>query len=82
MEFLSLFNHQTHDNLIFSRKDPGSKICRGSQNPMSKLNEMQVREIKKMLRIGVKQKEIALKFKVGRGAIEHIACGSTWRHID
>jgi hypothetical protein len=73
--------HQPHENPVSLRMDPGNRVCRGSSNPMSILNEQQVAEIKKMLQSGVKQREIADKYGVKRGAIEHISCGRTWKHI-
>jgi len=45
----------------------------------TKLDEIKVVQIKRMLENGVTQSAIAAQFDVTRGAIGHIACGATWR---
>lgn len=54
---------------------------KGSDNPVSKLIEAQVVEIKKLLFNKTKQTEIADMFKVSKSTIKAIASGQNWSHI-
>lgn len=47
----------------------------------SVLNENQVREIKKMLKDKVYQKEIVRIFNVSQATISAISVGKNWKHI-
>ena len=51
---------------------------RGSANTRSKLSESQVIQIKKLLALGLKQKEIAERFGVGQTTITAINRGANW----
>ena len=50
----------------------------GSASPRSKLNESQVIEIKKLLALGLKQREVAERFGVGQTTIAAINTGANW----
>ena len=54
---------------------------KGSNNNMSKLNEAQVKEIKKLLRVGLSGAEIGGRFGVTRTCICSIKNNITWKHI-
>jgi len=58
-----------------------SELKRGSNNPCAKLNEKDVREIKILIRNGVKNKEIAKKFNVSDNAISSIKHNKRWKHV-
>ena len=53
----------------------------GSKNGMSKLNDKQVRKIKKLLRQNVQGVNIAKKFNVTKHTISNINRGKTWKHV-
>jgi DNA invertase Pin-like site-specific DNA recombinase len=48
----------------------------------SKLTEEQVREIKKLIIIGISNKEIAALFNVSRDTISRIKNNKTWTWVD
>lgn len=50
-------------------------------NPHRKLSEDDVRIVRRWLLENVKQKEIARRMRVTRGAISHISMGITWRGV-
>ena len=54
---------------------------RGVNHANHKLNNEKVAEIKKLLRIGVKQRDIAAQFGVSHNAIGYINRGKTWAYI-
>lgn len=49
--------------------------------PKTKLNEKQVREIKKLLKEGLTQQKIADRFNVVQTVISHINTNKTWKHV-
>jgi transposase len=51
---------------------------RGSASPRSKLNESQVIQIKQLLTLGLKQKEVAERFGVGQTTVAAISTGTNW----
>lgn len=53
----------------------------GEKNGMSKLNEEDVKEIKKLLSEKVSQYKIAKLFNVSRSAILKINLNKTWNHV-
>jgi hypothetical protein len=56
--------------------------CRGEKHGYAKLNEMQVRVIRRLLESkSMTRKEIADIFDVRPGTIGHIKKGKTWRHL-
>lgn len=56
-------------------------VNKGRHVGYRKLNESQVKEIKRLLKTNLTQPDIAKMYKVSRGAISNIAYGQTWRHI-
>lgn len=66
-------------NQAHSLKNELQKL-KGSDNPASKLNNEQVKEIKN-LKGKFSQREIALKFQVSKTLIGHIHRGRNWKHI-
>lgn len=76
---LFLGNHlqNIHDMMEKGRK----KKILGSQVGTSRLKEDEIVEIKKMLKLGIKQKEIAQQFGVNKGTISAINMKKSWSHI-
>lgn len=62
--------------------EPASKIVRGTRHHATKLTVVQVTAIKVSLAAGERQVDIASRFGVTRSAIEHIAAGHTWKHVN
>lgn len=63
-------------------EDAGRAVrCVGGRNGNSKLSEMDVLEVKKMIMDGKKNDEISLKFSVSRSTIQFIRIGKTWGHV-
>ena len=59
----------------------GVQRARGERSSLSKLTEIQVREIKRFLKEGLTQKEIAKRYDVTQRTISAIAIGLTWKHV-
>lgn len=55
---------------------------KGQDNRASKLTEAQVVYIKQQLKLGVKQRTLAIQFNVSDAAIHYIKTGEVWAHID
>jgi len=55
---------------------------KGSKSPTSKLNEDDVRLIKRLLRMGLDPREIAKQYNVVPGTIYNIKSLRSWSHID
>ena len=53
----------------------------GSSSHLSKLNEQKVSEIKIMLNVGIRLKEIALLYNVTLPTISCIKTNKTWKHV-
>lgn len=53
----------------------------GSNHAISKLNENDIIEIKKLVNEGVPLKEIADKYTVSSATIHYIKIGKTWKHV-
>jgi len=53
----------------------------GSKVPSAKLNEDQVREIKRLIRAGMRYQDIAEHYGVGKTTIANIATGLRWSHV-
>lgn len=65
-----------------ARKHP-EKLCRGSAHKCAKLNEEQVREIRKLYAAGgTSHKKLAAKFNVAHCSIRRIILRHNWAHID
>jgi len=63
-------------------KAVGLSVNAGSKNTWAKLNEDQVKEIKRLISQNYKLTEIAKKFKVTHGSIGNIKSGKTWSHVE
>jgi hypothetical protein len=75
-----LFLGTTLDNI----KDKISKKRHpfGKTHGMAKLDDIKVKEIKKLLSIGVTMTRIAKDFKVNIGTISKIKLNKTWKHLN
>lgn len=60
---------------------PPSSIGPGEKSPAAKLTNDDVSEIKRLLRNGCSCREVAQRFGVCAGTIDHIRAGRTWEHI-
>jgi group I intron endonuclease len=58
-----------------------SERFKGSNHPLSKLNEEEVLQIKEMLKDGMSYLEIAKEFNVVEGTISTIKQGRSWKHV-
>ena len=58
------------------------RTTKGEKNAGAKLTDDQVREIKRRLRAGEPQKEIAKDYDVGQTVISRIRSGKRWSHIE
>ena len=56
-------------------------VRRGSQQPQSKLNEDDVRDIRKRIAKGEKNIDIANRYKVTAATIIRIKRGKGWKHV-
>ena len=65
----------------FQDRDKHGKTSRGSHRWNSKLTEAHVREIKRMLRNGLKQVHIANLYNVSSTLICRINSGKLWSHV-
>jgi len=54
---------------------------KGEQSPTSKLTAADVALIKRALKRGERQRDIARRFGVGQSTINRIATGLSWRHV-
>jgi transcriptional regulator with XRE-family HTH domain len=54
---------------------------RGSQHRLSKLNESQVKEIRRLVGCGISQRELAERFEVSKSTISWITRGLHWKHV-
>jgi len=57
------------------------RSTRGQRNPMAKLTEEEVKDIKYFLSIGINDFDIAKQYEVTRGAINLIKQGKRWNHV-
>jgi DNA-binding NarL/FixJ family response regulator len=53
-----------------------------STNPRSKLTEVEVKEIKQLLKQGVMQKVIAERFNIAKTVISRISTGDIWKDLN
>jgi group I intron endonuclease len=56
-------------------------IQAGEKHPMAKLNQQNVRQIRKMLSAGVTPKEVALMSNISRRTVYDIKLRKSWRHV-
>lgn len=57
------------------------RSLKGERNPVSKLENSEVIEIKKQLKQGISQRKIAKEFNVNQVTISRIKRGISWEHI-
>lgn len=69
------------ENVHHCKKNGRAVYYSGSSLPYSILNELKVKEIKRLLNDGVLQKDIANKFGVSTSCIHSIKTGRTWKGI-
>ena len=70
------------DNILDMFKKGRELVMKGEEVKSSKLNEFQVRIIKRLLSFGtMTQKEIGDIFNVNRLIITNINTGTTWKHV-
>ena len=62
-------------------KDMDARGRRGRTTGMGKLDEVQIREIRKLISEGMRQESIGARFEVTQAAISSIHRGKTWRHV-
>lgn len=67
---------------ILKTKEEISEIQRGSNNPRAKLTEKDVIEIKRLIKNGVTNREIARKFNIGETTIAQIKTKKRWKHVE
>ncbi len=53
----------------------------GSRNANARLTEDDVREIRRLHRSGIRNRELAAQFGVGKNNISMIITGATWKHV-
>lgn len=76
--FLGTHKQNTMDMLKKGRGNPS----KGINHIYAKLTIEQVKEIKKLLKMGVTVRRICDDFKMSSGAISAIKNGITWKHVD
>ena len=74
-------NREAHIGRKLTPEHVAKCVHRGSDNWRSKITEDQVREVKQMLRDGVRQCEICKRLGFHKNIIGPIARGISWRHI-
>ena len=77
VEHLSLGTHK--DNMQDRTK--ANRQAKGTKIPQAKLNEEKVLEIRKLLKTGLTQSEIAKKFNVNQTIISDIKLNLIWKHV-
>ena len=78
--FLGTYKDNTQDMLAKNRRILTKKNS-GETCSWSKLNNRKVKEIRKLLKLGVTVTRVALDFEVSQGAIEGIKHNKTWKHV-
>lgn len=76
---LELGTHK--DNMNDKMKRGRGRFLKGNECSWSKLNEGQVREIRKLLKQKIRHKVIAEKYGVDTVTITDINLGRSWRHV-
>jgi hypothetical protein len=54
---------------------------RGSASLRARLNELQVREIRRLYEAGARRADIARWFRIGETTVSHVVNRRTWKHI-
>lgn len=65
-----------------SRKRKHGTVARGRRNGAAKLQDVQVREIKRLYRRGLSQSELARVAGVSRSTMQSLLKGETWGHVE
>jgi hypothetical protein len=65
-----------------ARKHIHGTDASGEKSPFAKLKEDDVREIRRLLEAGNRQKDIAIQFNITEACISKIATNVTWKHLD
>lgn len=81
-DHLWLGTHTDNMRDMYAKGRQRSNPVRGHDNRSSKLTEAQVVYIKQQLRLGVKQRTLAIQYNVSDAAIHYIKTGEVWSHID
>ncbi|PHE75181.1 endodeoxyribonuclease [Bacillus wiedmannii] len=55
---------------------------RGTEHTLSKLNDNDIREIRKMSANGISKMQISKEFNVSRSLISHIVSRKRWKHVE
>lgn len=80
-KILSMATNQTsippHDELEGLRKNPRQ----GENSGTNKLTEVNVRDIRRLYKLGASQVGLGKRFGVTSGAINHIILGTRWGHV-
>lgn len=61
--------------------DIKKRQMKGTDHPLSKLNEAQVREIRRLRTLHIPIHKIATQFAVSFSTIQTIAAGRSWKHV-
>lgn len=77
-----LFKGTKDENRLDMISKGRSKKAIGIMLPQTKLTNKDVLTIKKLLYLGVQQKDLAIKYKVSSAAIGNIYNGKSWAHIE
>jgi len=64
-----------------SRKESHGTSLGGERHPLAKLTEMEVAEIRSRVRSGENRKIVALDYPVGKGTINEVVRGHTWKKV-
>lgn len=76
-EHLELGTHLDNSQDMVKR----NRSLKGSKHHNAKLDEPQVKEIKKLMKSKVQNKDLAIMFNVDRDTISNIKNGRTWKHV-
>ncbi|MEK4108151.1 HNH endonuclease [Paenibacillus sp. FSL R10-2791] len=76
-----LFTGTAKENFYDMRKKGRENYAKGSQSGNSKLTEIEILEIKRMISKGISDREVAKKFPVSHHTIYEIRKGKTWKHV-
>jgi len=69
------------ENMLHAYKTGLCKPKLGTDAPIAKLNEIKVREIRKLADSGIKQDTIAKMFEIHQTNVHYILSGKTWSHV-
>ena len=70
-----------HGNQIWSRAHP-EMVLRGEANPLHKLSELQVMELRRLYAGGnMSYRRLATRFGIWQGSVRRIVKGIAWKHV-